>query len=76
MATNKTLTEAVTDIVKTTGQVRKYDAKALKELILADGRISTEERLFLEKAIASNEMDEHAQQILKDMLLRDEMEHR
>lgn len=76
MATNKTLTEAVKDIVKTTGQVRKWDAKALKELILADGRISTEERLFLEKAIEENQMDEQAQEILKDLLLRDEMKHR
>jgi hypothetical protein len=73
VATNKTLTEAVKDIVKTTGQVRKWDAKALKELILADGRISTEERLFLEKAIEENRMDEQAQNILKDLLLRDEL---
>lgn len=76
MATNKTLTEAVKDIVKTTGQVRKWDATALKELILADGRISTEERLFLETAIEQNQMDENAQKILKDLLLRDELKNR
>jgi hypothetical protein len=76
VATTKTLQQALKDILKEDHKVSKYDARAIKELILADGRVSTEERLFLENAVKDNVLDEQAYQILHEMLMRDEMKNR
>lgn len=73
MVSLRTLEQALKDILQDEGRVSKYDAQALKALILADGKISTEERLFLERALQDNILDEQAYQMLSQMLLREEL---
>ncbi|HEY9793754.1 MAG TPA: hypothetical protein V6D22_25385 [Candidatus Obscuribacterales bacterium] len=76
MATTKTLEQALKDILKEDHKVSKWDAKALKELIMADGRVSTEEKLFLENALKDNVFDQQAYDILHELLLREDMKYR
>ena len=76
MATAKSLQQALTDILKEEHKVSKWDARAIKELILADGRVSTEERRFLEDALKGNAFDDQAYQILHELLMRDELKNR
>lgn len=76
MATTKTLEQALKDLLQDDGKVSKWDARALKELIMADGRVSTEEKLFLERALQDNNFDEDAQDLLKELLLREDTKYR
>jgi len=76
VATTKTLEQALKDILKEDHKVSKWDAKALKELIMADGRVSTEEKLFLENALKDNVFDQQAYDILHELLLREDMKYR
>jgi hypothetical protein len=76
LANTKTLDQALKDILQDDGKVTKYDARALRELIMADGRVSTEEKLFLERALKDNNFDEDAYQMLNELLLREEMKYR
>lgn len=76
MATTKTLEQALKDILKDDGTITKWDAKALRELIMADGRVSTEEKLFLETAVKENSLDDQAYAMLSELLLREEMKYR
>jgi hypothetical protein len=71
----KTLEQALKDILHDDGKISKYDAHAIKELIVADGRVSTEEKLFLERALNDNVFDDKALDMLKKLLLRDEMNY-
>jgi hypothetical protein len=45
-------------------------------LIMADGRVSTEEKLFLENALMDNIFDEQAYKILHELLLREDLKFR
>ena len=76
MATLKNLDQALKDILKEEHKISKWDAKAIKELILADGRVTTEEKLFLEKAVKDNVLDQQAYEMLHEMLMREEMKNR
>jgi hypothetical protein len=76
VATTKTLDQALKDILKDEHKVSQWDATALKELIMADGRVSTEERLFIETALKDNIFDEQAYKILTELLLREDMKFR
>jgi hypothetical protein len=76
MATTKTLEQALKDILEDDGKISKWDAKAIKELIMADGRVSTEEKAFLEKAVRDNVLDEEATKMLHELLLREETKFR
>ena len=73
MATTRTLEQALKDILKDDGRLSKYDAQALKALILADGQVSTQEKLFLERALQNNILDEEAYQMLSEMILRQDL---
>lgn len=70
MATLKTLEEALKEIVRDEHKVSKFDAQVIKELILADGKISREEQVFLERALEQNVLDESAYEILSQLLMR------
>lgn len=72
MASIKTLEQALKDILQDDQRVSKYDAQAIKELILADGRVSNEEKLFLERALKDNVFDDKAYEMLSQLLLRTE----
>lgn len=75
MASLKSLEEALKEILKDDSTVSRFVAKAIKELILADGRVSAEERTFLERALNDNVFDEKAFEILQDLLLRDDLKN-
>ena len=70
MATLKTLEQALKDILHDDQMVSKYDAQAIKALILSDGKVSKEEQAFLEKALKNNNFDEKAYEMLSQLLLR------
>jgi hypothetical protein len=76
VTTLKTLEQALKDILKEDHKVSKWDAKAIKELIVADGRVSTEEKLFLERALKDNVFDQAAYEILHELLLREDLKYR
>lgn len=76
MANYKTLEQALNDILHDDGKISKYDAQAIKELVLADGRISSEEKAFLERAIKESQIDEKAYEMLSQLLLREELKYR
>ncbi len=76
VANQKTLEEALKEILRDDAKVTKYEAQVLKELILADGRVSNEEKSFLEKALSSNMFDDQALDMLNRFLLREEMKYR
>lgn len=75
MATLKSLEEALRDILKDETKVSRFVAKAIKELILADGRVTAEERTFLERALNDNIFDDKAFELLQDLLLRDDLKN-
>lgn len=75
MASLKSLDEALKDILKDESRINRFVAKAIKELILADGRVSAEERMFLEKALNENEFDDRAYDLLQQLLLREDLKH-
>ena len=76
MTTTKTLDQALKDILQDDGKISKWDARAIKELIMADGRVSTEEKLFLEQALKDNVLDEAAYTMLHELLLREDLKFR
>lgn len=75
MASLKSLEQALQEILHDDSKISKYDAQAIRELILSDGKVSTEEKLFLERALKDNIFDEGAYEILSRILLREEMKY-
>jgi hypothetical protein len=73
VATLKSLEQALKDILQDDHKISKFDAQAIRELILADGKVSKEEQLFLERALKDNVFDERAYEILSELLMRSEM---
>lgn len=73
MTTLRSLEQALKDILQGGHKkVTKYDAQAIRELILADGKVSKEEIVFLERALKDNAFDEKAYEMLSQLLLRAE----
>lgn len=68
--TIKSLEEALQEVLKDDNKISKYEAKVLREIILADGKVSDEERVFLENALKTNRFDDEAYQLLSGVLLR------
>ena len=65
-----TLEEALKEALQDDGKVSKYEAKVIRELIMADGKISAEEKTFLENALHNNTFDKEGLELLSDLLLR------
>lgn len=70
MYSNKTLEEALKEVLKDDNKVSKFEARVLREIIMADGKVSTEERQFLHNALENNSFDEEAFAMLSQLLLR------
>jgi len=68
--TNRTLQEALREVLADDGKVSKYEAQVLRELIMADGKVSPEEKQFLQKALRENQFDDEAFEKLSQVLLR------
>ena len=68
-----TLDEALRQALQDDNKVSKYEAKVIRELVMADGKVSEEERSFLEKALHNNQFDTEAFELLSQVLLRSHM---
>ncbi len=64
------LEEALKQVLDDDGKISKYEAKVIREIIMADGHVSQEEKDFLEKALRDNNFDESAFELLSGVLLR------
>lgn len=70
MAYKLTLEEALKEALQDDAKVSKYEAKVIREIIMADGKVSEQEKSFLEKALHSNHFDDEAFELLSGVLLR------
>lgn len=68
--TIRSLQEALKEALDDDNKVSKYEAQVLREIIMADGRVSQIERDFLNAALQSNRFDDEAFKMLSDVLLR------
>ena len=66
----RNLDEAIKECLADDGKISKYEAKVIRELIMADGIVSKDEKSFLEKALRNNQFDEAAFELLSGVLLR------
>lgn len=65
-----TIHEAIEQALDDDGLISKYEARVLKELVLADNKLSDEERKALETAITENVVDDDGMELLTSFLLR------
>ncbi len=68
--TVKTLSDALKECFQDKHKVSFYEAKVIRELILADGQVSPQERLLLEEALHEDKFDEKAVALLSNLILR------
>lgn len=66
----RTLEEALKEVLSDDGKISKYEARVLRELIMSDGVVTEEEKMFLEKALSNNTFDDQAFELLSSVLLR------
>lgn len=71
---HKTLAEILKDCLKDNHKASMYEAKVVREMILADGNVSAQERTMLEQALHNNKFDEHAASMLSMVILRSDCE--
>lgn len=64
------LEEALKQVLEDDGKISKYEAKVIREIIMADGHVSADEKNFLEQALRDNNFDEQAFELLSSVLLR------
>lgn len=69
----RTLEEALKAVLTDENIVSTYEARAIRELIMADGVVSEDEKALLEKALAQNQFEERAFDLLSALLLRAHM---
>jgi hypothetical protein len=69
----RTLSDVLKECLEDDNKISKYEAKVIRELIMADGVVSEEEKSSLTKALHSNEFDEEAYNLLSGLLLRTNM---
>ncbi len=67
---NRSLDAALKECLSDDGKISKFEAKVIRELIMADGNVSQEEREFLDRALKNNEFDDEAYELLSGVLLR------
>lgn len=68
-----TLDEVLRQVLEDDGKISKFEAKVIREFIMADGHVSPEEKQFLEKALRENTFDDQAFELLSGVLLRSHM---
>jgi uncharacterized membrane protein YebE (DUF533 family) len=69
----RTLADVIKEVLEDDNKISKYEAKVIRELIMADGVVSEEEKTALSQALHQNEFDEEAYNLLSDLLLRANM---
>lgn len=68
--TGKTLLDALRECLKDPQKASLYEAKAVREMILADGTVSHEERELLREALHNDKFDDRAVGLLTKLLIR------
>jgi hypothetical protein len=58
MADKKTLQEALAFLLEGDGMIDRLEADALLDVILSDGKVTAEEKEFLQEALGSANFDE------------------
>lgn len=69
----RSLEDALKEVLADDNKISKYEAKVIRELVMADGVVSEDEKNALEKALANNNFDEQAFELLSSVLLRSNM---
>ncbi len=69
----RTLADVIKECLEDDNKISKYEAKVIRELIMADGVVSQEEKDSLTKALHNNEFDAEASELLSGLLLRSNM---
>ncbi len=67
---SKTLNEALKECLKDDHKVSLFEAKVIYQMVVADGKVSEDERLLLKEALQKNKFDEKAFTLLTELLLR------
>jgi hypothetical protein len=65
-----TLDEVLRQALQDDQKIDKYEARVIREIIMADGIVSEEEKRFLENALRNNQFDTEAFDLLSGILLR------
>lgn len=66
----RSLEDALKECLADDGKIDKYEARVIREFIMADGIVSEDEKQFLEKALKNNVFDDQAMELLSGVLLR------
>jgi len=69
----RTLEDALKEVLADDNKINRYEARVIREMIMADGVVSEDEKALLEKALTNNEFDSDAFDILSNVLLRSHM---
>ncbi|MBS1993318.1 MAG: hypothetical protein JSS86_10200 [Cyanobacteria bacterium SZAS LIN-2] len=69
----RTLADVIKEVLEDDNKISKYEAKVIRELIMADGVVSEEEKSSLTKALHNNDFDDEARELLSGLLLRSNM---
>lgn len=69
----KSLQDALKEALADDGKISHYEARALREMVMADGIVSQDERELLQRALENNEFDDKAFELFQSMLLRSRM---
>jgi uncharacterized membrane protein YebE (DUF533 family) len=64
------LDEVLRQALQDDQKIDKYEARVIREIIMADGIVSEEEKRFLENALRTNQFDPEAFDLLSGILLR------
>jgi len=70
----KTLSDALKECLQDSHKASFYEAKVVRELILADGKVSAQERMLLEEALHKDKFDEKAVTLLNELILRADLQ--
>jgi hypothetical protein len=66
----KTLQQALKEVLADDNKVSKFEARVLREMILADGQVTGDERKLLEESLDRDQFDPEAFELLSQMVVR------
>jgi len=69
----RSLEDALKEVLADDNKISKYEARVIRELVMADGVVSEDEKTALQQALSKNTFDDEAFQLLSSILLRSHM---
>ncbi len=73
MSNIKSLEEALKECLSDDDKISKYEARVIREMVLADGKITEDEKRVLHHALENDKFDEEGFRILSETLMRADM---